>query len=124
MRVEDCPKKYCGAQYLILDNDEKQIVLPLSYDKGITTRNCDEPTDDELRTLPIIDIIDLAGVWHPHNVGIEEFDLQLCNKALSLWENRRAKAAHRKPGLHWDASDIVMWQTRLGYSTEEVVKAH
>ena len=98
----------------MLTTDDKPIVLPLSYDKGITTLNCNEPTDDELRTLPIIDIIDPTGVWHPHNVGIEEFDVQLCNKALSLRENRRAKATHRKPGSHWDASDIALWQTRLG----------
>ena len=109
VRVEDCPQKYGGAQCLILDHEEEKIVLPLSYDKGITMLNCDEPTDKELRTLPIIDIIDPTGGSHPHNVGIEEFDLQLFNKALSLRENRRAKATHRKPGSHWDASDIAMW---------------
>ena len=46
----------------------------------------------------------------------------MCNKALTLRENRRAKATHRKPGALWDATDITLWQTRLGYSTEEVVK--
>ena len=122
VQVEDCPQKYGGAQCLILDHDKKQIVLPLSYDKGITTLNCNEPTDKEISTLPIIDIIDPTGVWHPHNVGKEEFDVQLCNKVLSLRQNRRAKATHRKPGSHWDASDITLWQTSLGYSTEEVVK--
>ena len=84
MRVEDFPQRYGGAQCLILDYEKEQIVLPLSYDKCITTLNCDEPTDEELRTLPIIYIIDPTGVWHPHNVGTEEFDLQLCNTTLTL----------------------------------------
>ena len=78
VQVEDCPQRYGGAQCLILSHEYTKFVLPLSYEKGITTLTCDEPTDEELNTLPIIDIIDPTGFWHPHNVGTEEFDLQMC----------------------------------------------
>ena len=85
--MEYFPQRYGGAQCLILPHDETEVVLPVSYEKGITTITCNEPTDKELKMLPIIDIIDPTGVCHPHNVGTEEFDLQMCNKALTLHKN-------------------------------------
>ena len=61
VQVEDCPQKYGGAQCLILPHNKTEAVLPLSYEKGITILNCVESTDEELKTLPIIDIIDPTG---------------------------------------------------------------
>ena len=62
VQVEDFPQQYGGAQCLILPHEETEFVLPLSYEKGITTLTCDKPAEEELNTLPIIDIIDPTGV--------------------------------------------------------------
>ena len=68
------------------------------------------------------DIIDPNGSWNAKSLPSEEFDLQLCNQALSLREQRRAKMAQRPPGEPWDEADLAMWQTRLGYAPLEVTK--
>ena len=91
-------RKHEGAQCLILNNEKEEVAIPLSYKRGITILPCEEPTDEEIRTLPILDIIDPTGILHPHTVEIETFDLQLCNKTLTIWETRRAKSNHRKNG--------------------------
>ena len=72
--------------------------------------------------MPIFDIIDPKGKWNAKTLPSEEFDLQLCNQALSLREQRRAKATKRYPGAFWDAEDIALWQTRLAYAPRETVK--
>ena len=69
VQVEDCPQRYGGAQYLILAHKKVEVFLPLSYTKCITILTCAETTDKELKTLPIIYIINRTVVWHPHNVG-------------------------------------------------------
>ena len=123
IQVDDCPQKYGGAQCLVIrDQGEEEVLIPLTYNKGISMLECTEPTEEDMESLPVYDIIDPNGSWNAKSLPSEEFDLQLCNQALSLREQRREKMAQRPPGEPWDEADIAMWQTRLGYAPLEVTK--
>ena len=123
VQVDDCPHKYGGSQCLLIKGQgEEDVLIPLTYSKGISILACEEPTTDEIASLPVFDIIDPTGVWNSKGLPTEEFNLQLCNEVLALREQRRARAANRPPGSIWDASDIALWQTRLGYAPSDVTK--
>lgn len=123
IQVDDCPQKYGGSQCLLTKGQsEEDVLVPLTYSKGISTLACAEPTKEEITGLPVFDIIDPTRIWNLKNLPTEEFNLQICNEVLSLREQRRARAANRPPGSIWDASDIALWQTRLGYVPADVTK--
>ena len=85
-----------GAQYLVINNgdpeQEDKVVIPLAYCGGTTVILCVEPSDDDLTTLPVYDVIDPQGKWCTKDLPTEAFDLQMCNKVLYLRENWRATA--------------------------------
>ena len=115
--MDDCPHTSGGAQCIkIFDDDEdKDIIIPLEYKGGISILPCSEPTDDDVRNLPVYDIIDPTGTWNAKELPSEEFNIQICLESLNIRENRRAIMEKRPPGSLWDAQDIAIWQTRLGY---------
>ena len=68
--MHDCPQKYGGAQCPIIDGEEEDVIIPLSYRKCTTVLSCEVPTEKELKNLPLLDIMDRTSVWHPHPVEI------------------------------------------------------
>ena len=89
--VHDQPHSSGGAQCLVINNgdpeQEDEVVIPLVYSSGTTVIPCVEPSDDDLATLPVYDVIDPKGEWRAKDLPTEAFDLQMCNKVLYLRAN-------------------------------------
>lgn len=49
-RVYDLPHDYGGAQCVIIDDEDEDVIITISYRKCITVLYCGEPTDEELKT--------------------------------------------------------------------------
>ena len=97
-----------GAQCLLIKNQGKEeALIPLQFYKGITILECKEPTDEDSKSLPIFGIIDPECKWNAKELPTEEFNLELCNQALSLREQRRAKATDRAPGALWSQHTLL-----------------
>ena len=67
-------------------------------------------------------MIDPKCKWNAKTFPSEEFNLQLCNHALNLRKQQRAKATKLPPGALWDEHDISLWQTKLGYAPADVTR--
>ena len=92
IQEDDCPQKYGRVQCLFIqDQGEQEVSIPLYYNKDISRIDCEEPTDEEMNSLPTFDVIDPEGKWNIKTLPPEEFNLQLCNQAISLRKQRRAK---------------------------------
>ena len=64
-RVYDIPRKFEGAQKLVL-NDAARSIIPLNYKNGLLFLVLKRPTVDEARTMNIIHLTNENG-WKPRD---------------------------------------------------------
>ena len=52
---------------MVIHEEGERYIIPFLFEGGITIMSYREPTDEEIKDLPILDISSPEGKWEPKN---------------------------------------------------------
>ena len=72
---------------MVINQEGERYIIPFLFEEGITIMPHREPTDEEVKVLPILDISGSDGKWEPSKLSKEYFDLEIALDCLDARHN-------------------------------------
>ena len=60
---------------MVIEQEGERFIIPFIFEKGITIMPHREPTDEEIKELPILEVSDPEVKWEPRKLTKGKFDL-------------------------------------------------